>query len=282
MAKSLIIGSGLIGTALRKQIKENVLYTSRDTTKGTYVDISNYESLFSVFSEYRPNVVYLAASNAYVDACEDIETNRDNVRGPVMVLRLCEQFECKFVFFSSSYVFNGKSRYPYSEKQELNPVQNYGKQKEAVENLILTSDAKYVIIRTVGVFGSDINRRNFVTQVIDTVSTKKKVYAPIDQFMNPINSDDLASITVQLANKYNGIFHVAGDECLTKYDFALRVAKYLDREKYVIPVTSEEMKQKALRPKMGCLDCSVIEERGIKIPSFENGLQRFMSMELDG
>lgn len=286
--KSLIIGAnGMVGSALGKIIP-NAIKTVRlpdpvPTRFELYADITKYESLFSIFSEYRPEVVYLCAYNTDVDKCDAPETNHTNIKGPLTVLRLCEQFDSRLVFFSSSYVFDGESKFPYSSIDDPKPINNYGFQKLSVENYMIQSDANdhMIIIRTVGVFGYDVARKNFVNRIGDSVSLEKKVHVPDDQWMNPVLSTDLAQIAVRLVHSGGyGVFHVAGNKCVTKYDWAKKVASYFGYEKLVIPTSSEKMKQTAKRPKMGCLDCHDLEEDGITIPDFESGLNRFLDSEV--
>jgi dTDP-4-dehydrorhamnose reductase len=101
--------------------------------------------------------------------------------------------------------------------------------------------------------------------------------------MNPILSTDLAKITIQLVSRCTGLWHVAGDTCVTKYEFARRIASYFGLENLVEPKTSEEMNQKAKRPKNGCLDCSELEKIvRIDVPSFDSGMAKFLSMEYYG
>lgn len=152
-----------------------------------------------------------------------------------------------------------------------------------MERQILQSDARYVIIRTVGVFGEERRKKNFGKQVCNAIFSKKTVFAPTDQFMNPILSTDLADISIKLAeSKVKGIYHVAGDECLSKFEFAKRIARNFNLEHLVKGVTSDEMKQKAKRPRMGALNCSELLNVGHKIPSFEGGLSRFLQLEYNG
>jgi dTDP-4-dehydrorhamnose reductase len=284
--KSLIVGArGLVGSALAKQIPDAILGNPVEakTKNERYTDITKYETLFKVFSHERPDVVYLPAAIAHVDRCEESAgTDVVNVRGATTVLRLCESFNTKLIYFSSSYVFDGKKKEPYITQDETRPVNKYGVQKETIEKAILTSDAKYVIVRTVGVYGTERLKKNFAKQVISAIFQAKKVFAPTDQTMNPILSTELARISIRLADKYQGLFHVAGDTCLSKYDFAVKIAKSFGLEKLIVPMTTEEMKQKAARPKNGCLDCGGLKELGLYVPSFEDGLVKFLSMEYNG
>lgn len=284
--KSLIIGAnGMLGTALSRQLP-NAIKTVRlpdpvPTRFEIYADITKYESLFSIFSNYRPELVFLTAYNTDVEKCENEETDATNIRGATTVLRLCEQFESKLIFFSSSYVFDGESKYPYDILEQANPINRYGFQKDFVEKKIITSDLEeFVIVRTVSVFGPDPARKNFVNQIEDNVTLGKKVFVPDDQFVNPVYSGDLARLAVHLAKHERGLFHVAGDTCLTKYEWAVKVASYFGYEKYVVPLSSKDMKQMAKRPKMGCLDCHELEIVGQGIPSFKAGLDLFLDSEV--
>lgn len=282
---SLIIGSqGLVGSALAKQLPDAVLGVQVEpiSKKQVYTELTKYETLLKVFSDHRPSIVYLPAYITNVDKCEDFGTNAVNVRGAITVLRLCEQFDSKLVFFSSSYVFDGTSDKPYDVAHETCPIQNYGRQKETVEKAILNSDAKFLIVRTVGVFGEERKKKNFVKQVISAIFANREVFAPVDQFMNPILSVDLAKVTIKLAEKQNGIYHVAGDESISKFEFAKRVARYFKMENLVKGLTTEEMKQRAPRPKMGSLNCSGLLDVGLKVPSFQAGLNHFIEMRYNG
>lgn len=273
--KSLVIGAdGLVGMALAR-----LLPGATKTTHTTH-DITDYHAMLKLVSDVRPDVVYLAAAKTNVDACQDKRSSAVNVSGTMMVLRLCEMFGCKLVWFSSGYVFDGQSKLPYGEIHPTAPLQEYGKQKEAVELAMLRSGHPVLIVRTIGVFGEERGKKNFVKSVVSTVTSNKTVMAPVDQYMNPILSSDLAETTIGLVNKScYGIYHVAGDTTVSKYEFARMVADYMGREKLVEGVMSEDMHQRAPRPRMAALDCSVIHERGFTVPSFEKGLERFLDAE---
>lgn len=283
---TLILGGrGLVGSAIKRQVHDALVGVSVEPKEAdqVYADITKYETLFKVFKNFRPDVVYLPAAIAHVDACESPGTDVVNVRGVMTVLRLCESFGAKLVYFSSSYVFDGEKDSPYTVLDDPMPVNHYGHQKLTVENLILQSETPFLIIRTVGVYGIERLKRNFAKQVISAIFSGKPVYAPDDQWMNPILSTDLAKISVRLANHgQEGIWHVAGNVCMTKYEFAQKIAGYFGLESMVHPTSSEEMKQKAKRPRNACLDCSELGRVGILVPDFDSGLIRFLSMEFNG
>ena len=104
------------GIALERKLKDAYegIPVEPQKDKQFYVDITKYETLFKAFSSIRPDIVYLPAAIAHVDKCEQSQgTEVVNVRGATTVLRLCESFESKLVYFSSSYVFNGTNPLPF-------------------------------------------------------------------------------------------------------------------------------------------------------------------------
>lgn len=285
--KSLIIGArGLVGSSIKRQIPdaiEGIPVEPKKNTRQIYTDVTKYETLFKAFSTHRPDIVYLAASIAHVDRCEESKgTDFTNITGALTVLRLCESFGAKMVWFSSSYVFDGTRRGAYKETDETCPINYYGEQKRVVEEAIAKSVANHIVVRTVGVYGTERLKKNFAKQVIDTTFHGRYVFAPSDQFMNPILSDDLAKVTIRLVDKgYKGLVHIAGNECMSKYDFARRIAEYFGMQELVVSIKTSEMHQKAKRPKNGCLDCSYLESLGIPVPSFSGGLARFMGQRFN-
>lgn len=280
---SLIIGSmGLVGTALTRCLPDAIqgVQMEANNKQQMYIDLIKYETMLKAFSVHRPKVVYLAGAITDVNKCEDHGTGVVNVKGTIDVLRLCEQFEAKLVFYSTSYVFDGTKKSPYSTIDGVSPIQMYGKQKVTVENTMLDSYAEVLIVRTVGIFGQERKKKNFVQQVLKSIFAGKEVFAPSDQFMNPIWSNDLANISVKLVkDDVRGVINVAGDTCISKYEFARKIASYFDYQDKVIPLNTREMNQRAPRPMMGCLDCSELFSLGFDIPSLDGSLQKFLGSE---
>ena len=277
----LIIGSqGLLGSALSRHLPNAIqgVVMEAKTKKQRYIDITKQETIKKAFAICKPKTVYLAGAITDVDACEESTgTSVVNVRGATNVLRACEKYGSKLVFFSTSYVFDGTKGSAYTIDDTPNPIQKYGQQKLVMEGLISASEAEYVIIRTVSIFGVERRKRNFAKQILSLVFSGMTAIVPSDQYVNPIHADDLAKASVALGNSSAiGIHHVAGDTCLSKYEFAKIIAGHFGYADSVKPFTEKEHKQVAPRPKMGCLECTV------PAPSLDNGIQKFLASEFYG
>lgn len=285
---NLVIGAnGMVGSSLMRYLGDAVgtYHTGRDNLppdrKYEYLDITEKNEVNSIFDRYNPRKVFLCAANPYVDGCENYETDKVNIYGVTTVISNCYVHDAQLIFFSSSYVFDGKSQTPYKPHDPTDPINRYGRQKEQIEKILIDREGmQYLIIRTVGVFGQEGKAKNFVSQIVKAVAEGKKIHVPVDQTMNPVYAMDLAKTVVHLSNRYSGeIFHVSGNHCLSKYEFAIKVAYKLGCKKphdLVVGVKSEDMKQLALRPSNGCLDCKSLEARAISVPNLEKGLTKFL------
>lgn len=273
----LVVGaSGLVGYALYSKLKVRELYkrdvevhgtTTRMDINMSWLDIRDVTTT-DYMLRTRWDYVFFPAANPNVDLCEvDSSTEEVNVNRTVEIATRVMSKGAKFIWYSSSYVFDGTSMYSYGVYDERFPINMYGVQKVKVENELMrlseTVGGSCVIIRTVGVFGYEISRKNFVYSIVNSITdTKvKDVFVPNDQRMNPISSNELADKSIRIAldmDERNDVFHVAGDTCLSKYDFAVKIA-----EAYRLPTTklvglpSEDFNFKAPRPLMGCLDTSL-------------------------
>lgn len=285
--KTIVIGSnGLVGSSLMKYLGDAIgtWHTNKDNLQFDrsyeYLDICEKEAVNTFFEKYRPKKVFIAAAEPNVDACENPLTDKVNIYGVSSIISNCIVYHSQVIFFSSPYVFNGESQTPYKPHDETNPINRYGRQKEDIEKILKSrEELAWLIIRTVGVFGDD--RKNFASRVKYALAGNKKIQVPCDQTMNPIHAMDLTKTAIHLSDRYAGeTFHVAGNKCMSKFDWAIKLAYELGFEhphKTISGVKTENMNQFAMRPKNGCLDCKSLEAKAIPTPSFAKGLMRFVA-----
>lgn len=253
--------TGVVGTALCRVAEDTgrqVLGISRHAVPPHLVgDLEQPESVIAGLESIDPSVVILTAALTDVDFCErePQRSARVNVAGPLRVAEWCSRHGAHLVFVSSDYVFDGTAG-PYSEEAQTNPVNVYGEHKaEAEAGIEAILPQSHLIVRTTGVFGEEQARKNFVLRLCDRVRNGETVKVPIDQIGNPTWSEDLAgAILSALDSGYRGLLHAAGATLLSRYDFALSVARVfaLD-QKRIIPVETETLAQPARRPSVGGL-----------------------------
>ena len=260
--RALVIGaSGLVGSHIFNLCKSRDWSTigthfTYKTNNLIYLDIRSEYLVRSIFRDFSPNLVFLPAFCANVDYCEanEIESHKVNVLGSNTIIKYCQLFQSKLVFYSSDYIFDGSSG-TYSEYDKPSPICVYGQQKLLVESLIQKALSDYLIVRTTGVYGWERQNKNFVARLIKSLQQKELILVPTDQFSTPTLVNDLVTVTMMLHDKnVSGVFHIAGTTYLSRYQFALQVAHIFNLNRSLIqPVRTANLGQFSPRPLQGGL-----------------------------
>ena len=79
-----------------------------------------------------------------------------------------------------------------------------------------------------------------------------------DIFFSPTLVDDISTAVYKIIEKsLNGIFHVAGPDCVSKYEFAQKIADVFDFDKTLIqPLSISKLESNMKYPSKTCLDSS--------------------------
>lgn len=296
----LITGAnGLLGQELVYQMSErpeyDVLATGRDPeprTVGTssgYVplDITETDDVQHAFEDFAPDVVINCAAMTQVDRCEEERETcwEVNVDAVEHLARQCYLHGARLVQLSTDFVFDGEEG-PYREDARPDPVNYYGKSKQAAENI--TRDAginNWAIARTVLVYGTgrDLPRSNIALWVIDQLTSGEEIHVVTDQYRSPTYVCDLADGIERLVRfDKRGIYHLSGREVMSVYDFAQTIAQVFDLDASLIhPTDRTEFQQTAERPlKTGFIILKAETELGYKPRSVEHAL-RHLGAALD-
>lgn len=260
MEKVLIIGvSGLLGSRAYEIGKERykIFGTyNRHEIKGENffrLDVTKRRDVFKLIEKIKPDLVLDTHSITNVDYCE---THKEeawlvNVDGTKNVAEACKTFGLKMIFISTDYVFDGK-KLEYGEKDKPHPLNYYGKTKAIGEKILEILDVNHIIARTAVLYGKGgYGKKSFVSWVLENLKSEKEINVVVDQFNNPTFADNLASLLFKLYEKdASGLFHVVGKNCISRYEFALKIADTFGLNKKLIkPITTPELNQIAVRPK---------------------------------
>lgn len=241
------------------------------------VDFTDRKELKKVCLKERPDIIVNTSAITNVDYCEKNrkEAWNVNVRGVENLVQMCRVLDAHLIHFSSDYVFDGRLG-PYTETDVPNPVNYYGKTKLASENVCATGNISYTVVRTNVIYGATAHLRvDFVLWVLNKLNEGKPFNVVNDQFNNPTLTDDLAYATSRLIiKKRTGIYNVAGSDYLSRYDFALAIAKVFKYENTQIgTMCTDDLKQLAKRPlQAGLITFKSETDLGIKFSDIESGL----------
>jgi len=221
------------------------------------LDLTDREALRSRIRRHRPRVVINAAAYTDVDGCEIDKTKAwaVNVEGVRNLVEVCGEHKIKIVQLSTDYIFNGKEG-PYSEDDPPDPVNFYGETKLESERVIKQGGIDFLIVRTNVLYGFGRQvKKNFLLWLLEKLSAHQKIKIVTDQFNNPTLADNLSLCILEMVRKnIGGIFHIGGAEYLSRYDFALKVARNFDlNPEDISPARTRALNQKAKRPYRGGL-----------------------------
>ena len=251
------------------------------------MDITDAEKVTEVITDVNPDVVVHCAAWTAVDAAEDEENipkvRAINVSGTQNIADVCKNINCKMIYISTDYVFNGLGTEPWqADCRDYDPLCVYGQTKLEAQLAVSQTLDKYFIVRIAWVFGK--NGNNFIKTMLNVGKKFHTVRVVNDQIGTPTYTYDLARLLVDMAetDKY-GYYHVTNEGgYISWYDFTCEIFKQVGYDTEVVPVTTEEYGlSKAARPFNSRLDKSKLTENGFKpLPVWQDALERYLK-EID-
>lgn len=247
------------------------------------LDITDSEAVASVLAEVKPDVVVHCAAWTAVDAAEDEENKEKvfsiNAKGTENIAKVCKELDCKMIYISTDYVFNGQGDRPWEpDDKNYAPLNVYGESKLQGELAVSSILEKFFIVRIAWVFG--LNGKNFIKTMINVGKTHDEVRVVNDQIGTPTYTYDLSRLLVDMAetDKY-GYYHATNEGgYISWYDFCVEFYKQYGLETKVTPVTTAEYGlSKAARPFNSRLDKSKLVEAGFTpLPTWQDAVSRYL------
>ena len=254
-------------------------------TKAAYVpmDITNAAQVREVISAVHPDAVIHCAAWTAVDAAEDADKQAKvqaiNVQGTANIAAVCKELDCKMMYISTDYVFNGQGETPWDpDCKDYQPLNVYGQSKLGGELAVSGALEKYFIVRIAWVFG--LNGSNFIKTMLKLSETHDTLRVVCDQIGTPTYTYDLARLLVDMieSEKY-GYYHATNEGgYISWYDFACEIFRQAGRATKVQPVTTAEYGvSKAARPFNSRLDKSKLAPNGFTpLPDWKDALARYL------
>ena len=263
-------------------------------TKMHYVsmDITDRASVDAVLTEAQPDAVVHCAAWTAVDMAEDddkVEKVRlVNAAGTENIALACKKLDCKMIYLSTDYIFDGMGTEPWQpDCRDYRPLNVYGQTKLEGELAVSGNLTKYFIVRIAWVFG--VNGKNFIKTMLNLGKTHDRITVVNDQIGTPTYTFDLARLLVDMleTDRY-GYYHATNEGgYISWYDFTVEIfrqAAALGHTEYapdrvaVVPVTTAEYgASRASRPFNSRLDRSKLTENGFTpLPAWQDALDRYL------
>ena len=254
------------------------------------LDITDETAVSSVIADIKPDAVIHCAAWTAVDAAED-EENRDTVKainalGTQYLANACKQVDCKMMYISTDYVFDGQGETPWEpDCRDFAPLNVYGQTKLDGERAVQTVLDKFFVVRIAWVFGK--NGNNFIKTMLKVGEKYDTVRVVSDQIGTPTYTFDLARLLVDMieTEKY-GFYHATNEGgYISWYDFACEIFRRAGYSINVVPVTTAEYGlSKAARPFNSRLAKTKLQTAGFELlPTWQDALKRYLKeLENDG
>ena len=249
------------------------------------LDITDQAAVKKQIMEIKPDAVIHCAAWTAVDAAED-EDKQETVKmvivdGTRNIAEVCKELDCKMLYLSTDYVFDGQGTTPWEpDCKDYKPLNVYGQSKLDGELAVSSILEKYFIVRIAWVFG--LNGKNFIKTMLRVGKERGAVSVVDDQIGSPTYTYDLARLLVDMiqSDKY-GRYHATNEGLCSWYEFAVEIFKQAGMDVKVTPVSTAEYTAaypgQAKRPMNSRISKEKLSDNGFeRLPSWQDAVGRYL------
>lgn len=291
----LVTGStGLLGATMVEKASHRFAVVAGHRTPGLalpgtgsfVLDLRNPEQVEEVVASSRPAVVVHCAAETGVDFCEDHPeaAMEVNVCGTARLCRAAVGVRAFLVYVSTDSVFDGR-RGGYSEEDQPNPVNAYGRSKWSAEQVVRREMPDHLIIRT-NFFGWNHGPKETLAEwVLGRLQSGNRVPGFQDVVFSPLLVDMLVEkMLAAIELGLRGRLHLGARDAVTKCEFARLIARTVGLDPALVdPVSVDVAGLRAPRPRDTSLDSSRAEKAlNVPMPTVQEGIRRFWELETCG
>ena len=210
--------------------------------------------------------------------------SRANVDTSVTLADFAAKAGANLLYVSTDSVFDGKGA-NYKESDPVAPVNVYASTKLRGETEVLRRHPAAIVARTNFYGWTGCHKSGLVDWILQRLGQGRELPGFTDAIFSPLLVNDLAIALLDLAAyDVSGIFHVVGPEAISKYEFAVRVARLFGYDPQLVrPSRTADVPMKALRPLNTKLDTSKLQSLlGHALPDVSSGLRRFAELRASG
>ena len=179
------------------------------------LNITDKEAVHKVIAEIHPDAVIHCAAWTAVDMAEDDDkkelVRKVNAGGTQHIADACKTVNCKMMYISTDYVFNGQGTEPWKpDCKDYAPLNVYGQTKLEGELAVANTLDQYFIVRIAWVFG--LNGNNLIKTMLSGGNKFTELRVVNDQIGTPTYTLDLARLLVDMIEKDKYWYYYAINE----------------------------------------------------------------------
>lgn len=183
------------------------------------LDVSDFKAVFKIIKEIKPTIVINCAAYNNVDGAEK-EKERAflvNAIGPYNLSVVCSDIKALLIHFSTDYVFDGTKEGLYTEEDEPNPLNEYGKSKLWGERFIQENMENYLIFRTSWVYGE--GTQNFLYKLNQWAKNQEYLRIACDEFSVPTSTRTIVEVTLKAIEQgLTGLYHLVNSGYASRFE----------------------------------------------------------------
>ncbi|MEI7719312.1 MAG: SDR family oxidoreductase [archaeon] len=270
----LIFGaSGFLGIKLVEYFsKENIVFGTvqeNSSDRMFALDATNLAEIERVICMVQPDLVIntIGVTNSLECEKNPLLAEKVNFQAVKKISEISKKIGAKYVFISSSYVFDGKGD-NYTEEDLPNPQTKYGQTKLLAEKEVISN--RGIVVRVDLMYG--FNGFGKPNGVLDKVLKNSLLEERNpNQKRTPLFIEDLPEIIFTLISKnLQGIFHISGPDKIDMYSFLNLLKESANSSVKIIKINDPHA---LVRPPQNVtLSTEKIKKLGIKTTSLVDGL----------
>ncbi len=185
----------------------------------------------------------------------------------------------RLIHISTDFVFDGNGDRPYIEKDQTNPLSEYGRTKLEGERNIQSHCNSYLIVRTSWLFGH--NGINFAAKMLELAEHNKELSIVTDEIGSPTYTPDLAmALCTLIKQECEGVINVANHGSCSRYEWAEYIFETMGCKIKINPIKSSQYKRPAKVPLNSTLNCQKFTTiAGMRMRPWQEAVESYLKKQ---
>lgn len=280
--------SGQVGWELRRTLATQGKVVAVDSQS---LDLTNFDAIRHLVRKLRPDIIVNPAAYSAVDKAESEPdlAYAINRTAPEVLAEEAKNIGALLVHYSTDYVFDGKLTKAYTENDEANPGNVYGRSKLEGDLAVCTVNPAHLVFRTSWVYGT--RGRNFLKTMIKLGRERESLKVVNDQIGAPTWSRLIAEATAMAISRFqpelSGVYHLTNSGKTSWHGFACAIMDgYAERvdsagwpelrlnSQSIAAIASEQYPTPAKRPLNSVMNTTKFKTAfGVELPDWHESLE---------
>ncbi len=241
------------------------------------VDVTDLSAVLERCRKYQPTVIVHLAALTDLNVCEEEPDRayRVNTVGTYHMALAAREIGAKLIYVSTSGVFDGSKREPYTEDDVPRPINVYGHSKYLGELAVRSMLQDFLILRTSWVFGGGVGHdKKFVGKIIAQLD-EPTIQAVTDRYGSPTYAKDfIEGMMLLLTENKRGVYHLCNTGNPSRFAVAEKIVSLRGAAVKVLPAVSSDFMQKYISGENESMACTLLR-------SWQEALTEYVNQDWD-